>query len=303
MAAAKPSASVAPRTISSGHPVDERIGGAERHGQAQAAEHQEAPVHVVGQPAARAGGDHERDGEERPRDADLPAGRPAGHEQQRPADVVDAGGQAEGRRRRSVAPVIDRVHRTLASLATVPSSLVRASRSAASSGGSTTRSAGTQATKATTPEPRNMIHMWWAPDDGPDQRTDGHAGDLGAVDRGEGPAAPLHGNGTRHHGQRGDGRRPGPRPCSPRSTMAMAGAMGARKAKLASRVDDESADQHRLAPDPVGEPAERVLEQDPGGEERGHDHAGQQVRAAEMADVDGQHGDDRRRPQPLAGRR
>ena len=62
-----------------------------------------------------------------------------------------------------MAPVIDRLHWTRANRLRVPSELVRASRRAASSGGATIRIAGMQATKATTPEPRNMIHMWWAP--------------------------------------------------------------------------------------------------------------------------------------------
>ena len=43
-------------------------------------------------------------------------------------------------------------------------------------------------------------------DDRPDERADGHAGDLGAEDGGERPAAALDGDRAGHHGERGDRR-------------------------------------------------------------------------------------------------
>ena len=63
----------------------------------------------------------------------------------------------------TMAPAIERFHWTRANGATDPSALVRSRRRAASSGGSTMRSAGTHAMRQTTPEPRNMIHIWWTP--------------------------------------------------------------------------------------------------------------------------------------------
>ena len=52
-------------------------------------------------------------------------------------------------------------------------------------------------------------------DDCADERPHGHARDLGTVDRGEGPTASFDGDGTRHHGESGDGRRSGAQALEP----------------------------------------------------------------------------------------
>ena len=58
--------------------VDEGVGGAEDGRRAHPGQHQNAAVHVVGQPATRLGGQDERHGEQRPRDADLETRRRRG---------------------------------------------------------------------------------------------------------------------------------------------------------------------------------------------------------------------------------
>ncbi len=63
----------------------------------------------------------------------------------------------------TMAPAIDRFHRTRASGVVEPSAAVRFRRRSASSAGSTMRRAGMQAMRATRPEPRNMTHMLLTP--------------------------------------------------------------------------------------------------------------------------------------------
>ncbi len=83
----------------------------------------------------------------------------------------------------------------------------------------------------------------------------------------------------------------------------MDGAMGARKDEAGDAVDDQAAEEHGAATDPVGDPPARILEEDAGGEERGHDQTGQEVGASEAPDVDGQHGHDGGRRRATGGRR
>ena len=202
-----------------------------------------------------------------------------------------------------MAPDIERLHRTRASLATRP---VGVGAGVAPGGllgrlddaqGRDTGDEGDDA-RAEEHDPHVV-----GPDDGPDQRTDGHAGDLGPVDGGEGPAASLDGDGARHHGQGGDGRRAGTEALQAAQHDGHGRDDGSQEGEAGQPVDDQATDEDGLAADPVGQAAQRVLEQHPGHEERGHDQSGQQVGAAEVADVDRQHGDDRRRARATRGRR
>ena len=136
-------------------------------------------------------------------------------------------------------------------------------------------------------------------DDAADERPDGHAGDLAAVDGGEGTAPAVGGDRSGDHGQGGDGRGTG--------TESLDGAQAdqgdrsdrGQEGEAGRAVGHEAAHQHGTAAEAVGHPPDGVLGDDSGGEEGGHDHAGQRVGAAEAPDVDGQHGHDGRRPQPL----
>ena len=92
---------------------------------------------------------------------------------------------------------------------------------------------------------------------------------------------------------------PAPTPCRARRPMAVESVDGQEEGEAGHPVGDQPGDQHRSAADPVGQPAERVLGEDAGGEERCHDHAGQGVGAAQVPDVDRQHGHDGAGPHPL----
>ncbi len=132
------------------------------------------------------------------------------------------------------APDLDGLRCSGASRLTVPSALVRAWRSAVSSAGSTIREAGTAAAHATTPEARNMIHMWPAPTIDPISGPTAIPA-ISALKM-DANARPRRSTATAPDTMASEATAapPAPRPCMPRSTMAMYGAMGRRKAKLAT---------------------------------------------------------------------
>ena len=132
------------------------------------------------------------------------------------------------------APAIDRFQRSGARRSTEPSALVRARRRAVSSAGTTIRAAGTHAVTAMTPEARNMIHMWWEPTIEP---TSGPTA-IPAISalKMAAKARPRRSTATAPDTMASEATAaaPAPSPWAPRRTMAVAGAIGARKAKLAT---------------------------------------------------------------------
>ncbi len=146
------------------------------------------------------------------------------------------------------APDIERLHRSRASRLTDPSALVRASRSAVSPAGSTMRAAGTAAAQATTPEARNMIHMWWAPTIDPMSGPTAMPA-ISALKM-DANARPRRSTATVPDTMASEATAapPAPRPCIPRSRMAVAGSMGSRKAKLAAAYTARPASSTGLRP-------------------------------------------------------
>jgi hypothetical protein len=191
--------------------VDERVRGAEDGGRTDAGQHQKAAVHVVGQPAARFGGQDERHREQRPRDADLETGGAAGQEEQRPTDVVDPLVSPRAAPQMS-APIMERLRRTRRSGTGSPSAPADRLRRAVADAGSRMRTAETHANERQDPRRQKHDPHESGPDDAADQRPDGHAGQLAAVDGGEGPAAALDGRPSRDHGQPATMAAPAPTP-------------------------------------------------------------------------------------------
>ena len=150
-------------------------------------------------------------------------------------------------------------------------------------------------------QPRSQEHGPHVPDphDAAHQGADRHAGELAAVDGGEGAAPPLDAHRARDHGQRGHRRRSGAHALERPQGDGERGGDGEEEREAGDAVHHQAGEQHRPAPDPVGELADGVLGEHAGGIEGGHHHAGQGVRAAQVADVHRQHGDDRGGAHPL----
>ena len=211
------------------------------------AQHQLAPVHVVGEPAARLGHQDEGNREQGPRDADLePRGTP-GHEEQRPADVVDAAGQPEsggadqrsGHRPADPDPAEGRPSCRRASSG--------AARRSASSPASWRRRAGRHAPNDSQPRRQEHGPHVADADDAPDEGADGHPGQLPAVDGGEGTAPAFERHRARDHGQGGHGGRAGADPLQGSKADGGVGGDGEQERDTGHAVGDEAGDQHRAA--------------------------------------------------------
>ena len=113
------------------------------------------------------------------------------------------------------------------------------------------------------------------------------------------PPPPLDGHGTGHHGQGGDSRGPGPQPLKRAEHDGDGWVDREQKCQSGQCVDTQADEEDRLTADTVGQASHRVLRQHAGGKEGGHHQPSHEDRPAHVADVDGKHGDDRRRPEPL----
>ena len=92
---------------------------------------------------------------------------------------------------------------------------------------------------------------------------------------------------------------PAPTPWRARRADGGRSTDGQQEGEAGHGVGHETSHQHRPSADPVGQAADGVLGQHAGGEERGHDHSGQGIGAAQVPDVLGQHRHDGRGPHPL----